>query len=87
MGFQQQTVVFVGTAKVYQNTALGGDSGFKAQAFEGIFYPGGGPGGEAGGGVDGEQGSCLLPGKIRVREINHIVLLEEYSARHRPLPA
>ena len=87
MGLQEQGIVFGLTAQIDEDTALVGDPGRKAQGFKGFLYPCGGPVGETGGGIYGEYGLSLLPGIIRIRNINHIVLLKSGNAILRQLPA
>ena len=87
VGFQEQAVVNIFAAKIGQNAALGGDLRREAQGFKGRLHPFGRPAGKAGGRVDGQQRSGLLPGVVRIIFVNHSFLLAEYSARHQPLPA
>ena len=88
VGLQQQGIVPILAAQLCQNAALGGDSGRAAQGLKGILHPLGCVGGKAGGRIHSQQRGSLLPGKVRVRFINHdSFLLTEYSARLRPPPA
>ena len=71
VGCQQQTVIVVFASQIHQNAAFGSDPGRKAQRRKRVCDPTGGLIGKACGGINGQQGSRLLPCKIRVIPIQH----------------